>query len=73
MSDTIVGTAGSVADAPVPAAPPVITGGVVTPDPVPAVEQQPPPLQQPEPEKKRGFWSRIFGVGKDKKKPPRPR
>jgi penicillin-binding protein 1A len=72
LTDTIVGTAGAVGDAPVPAAPSVVTGGVVTADPVPAVQQ---PQQQKEPEKKRGFWSRVFGIGKDKKdekkkKPP---
>ena len=43
-------------------------------DPVPAsVEEQP---KEAEPEKKRGFWSRLFGRGKDKKddkkKPPPP-
>jgi penicillin-binding protein 1A len=72
MADTVVGTAGAVQDAPVPAAPPVITGGVITADPVPAVQEQVP--EQAEPDKKRGFWSRIFGRGKDKKddkkKPP---
>jgi 1A family penicillin-binding protein len=76
MTDTIVGTAGAIDDAPVPAAPPVVTGGVITADPVPAVQEQEQQQPQPqvEPEKKRGFWSRVFGRGKEKKdekkKPP---
>ena len=75
MTDTIVGTVGAVRDAPVPAAPPVTTGGVITADPVPAVQEQrqPQPAEQVEPEKKRGFWSRVFGrkdKKDEKKKPP---
>ena len=74
LADTIVGTVGAVEDAPVPAAPPVTTGGVITADPVPAVQERQEPEAQVEPEKKRGFWSRVFGRGKDKKedkkKPP---
>ncbi len=76
FSDTIVGTAGAVHDAPVPAAPPAAAAAAAAAAPgdaVPAVQQPTPEAQpQPEPQKKRGFWSRIFGRDKDKKEPPRP-
>jgi 1A family penicillin-binding protein len=77
LTDTVVGTVGNIQDAPVPAAPPAdATGTTVAADPVPAVQETPAEVQQ-QPEKRRGFWSRFFGVGKDKKdekkkKPPQP-
>ena len=78
FGDTILGTAGRVDDAPVPAAPPEMTA----PGPLPADEtlnrEQAEAAQQQKPEdekRKRGFWSRLFGRDKkepDKTKPPRP-
>jgi 1A family penicillin-binding protein len=42
-----------------PPAPAATSGSAPTPpDPVPTAEQEPP-------KKKRGFWSRLFGIGKD--------
>ncbi len=80
--DTIVGTGGAIMGA--PSAPqsdvPVVTGGVpgaVLPPPPPP----PPAANEPADagKKKRGFWSRFFGIGKDdgkkkddRKKPPQP-
>jgi penicillin-binding protein 1A len=44
------------------------TGAPAPPPPAPASERE---AAKPEPEKKRGFWSRLFGIGKknDQKKP----
>ena len=73
--NAIVGTGGAIAGAPESpqSSMPVVTGAALPPPPTP-----PPAAAEPatEPEKKRGFWSRIFGIGKrddkkdDKKKPP---
>ncbi len=53
--------------APAVAPPPPTTNGVVQPapsgTPVQADEGQPNPGQQPQPKKKRGFFSRLFGKG----------
>jgi penicillin-binding protein 1A len=77
VTDTIVGTAGNVGDAPVPAAPaapapaatPAVNPGPLPVDATLAEEQR----QQKEEKKKRGFWSRLFGRDKkNDKKPPRP-
>jgi hypothetical protein len=63
----IVGTGGE-RSSPPPAVPAVPAQVDV---PAPAESVPPPPLQT-EPKKKRGFWSRFFGIGKEeKKKPPR--
>jgi penicillin-binding protein 1A len=54
-----------------PPAVPVATTGPASASRLP--EPMPPPPGEPEVKKKRGFWSRVFGVGKDeKKKDPKP-
>jgi penicillin-binding protein 1A len=70
--NAMVGTGGGIGGAPEPpqSSLPVVTGAALPPPPAP-----PAAVPAPEPEKKRGFWSRIFGIGKrekqdDKKKPP---
>ncbi len=64
--DLILGTTGDVVSPPpaVPASPPEIGAA-------PPSEPLPPPAAQAESKKKRGFWSRFFGVGDEKKKPPK--
>jgi 1A family penicillin-binding protein len=50
---------------------PSTSGVSTTGSPAPAAEAAPPTVEQPQPAKRRGFWSRVFGVGKkddDKKK-----
>jgi 1A family penicillin-binding protein len=70
FGDVIVGTAGGFVSPPptVPAAPAQVEAP-------PPMEPLPPTAVQPEPRKKRGFWSRFFGLGDEKpknpKKPPR--
>jgi penicillin-binding protein 1A len=74
--NAIVGTGGAIAGA--PEAPqsstPLVTGAALPPPPPPPAPAAVEPATAPE--KKRGFWSRIFGIGKrdekkdDKKKPP---
>lgn len=64
--------AGTASSRPAPPPTPTGTTATTTPAPTPAPE-----TAQPAPKKKRGFWSRIFGVGKDKddgkkKKPQSP-
>lgn len=54
-----------------PPAVPAATTGQSTVDALPV--PMPPPAAEPAPAKKRGFWSRFFGVGKDEKKKPKPR
>ena len=49
---------------------PAATSGESTADALPV--PMPPPAAQPAPAKKRGFWSRFFGIGKDEKKKPKP-
>jgi 1A family penicillin-binding protein len=68
--DLVVGTSGAVIGPPpaLPATPPVVAGEPVPPPPPP-----PPPAVEPEPQKKRGFWSRLFGKGDKKPKPQNPR
>ena len=64
FGDVIVGTGGAT---PVPPPPSVGTPPVNQPASPTAAAQ--PSAAQPEPEKKkRGFWSRFFGTGKDEKK-----
>jgi penicillin-binding protein 1A len=65
FGDVVVGTAGGFMSPPptVPAAPPEADAPV-------APEPLAPRTAQPETRKKRGFWSRFFGVREDKKKPP---
>jgi membrane carboxypeptidase/penicillin-binding protein len=71
-----VATTGVVQPPPAPAPPPRAAVPPValpgTPPPVAHPPAQPdPPRAQPEQnEKRRGFWSRLFGRGDDKKKPP---
>jgi membrane peptidoglycan carboxypeptidase len=62
FGDLIVGTNGPALSPPpaVPATPPATVES-----PVPA---DTPPVVQEAPKKKRGFWSRVFGIGDDKKK-----
>jgi 1A family penicillin-binding protein len=71
FGDFIIGTNGDMRPQPpvVPAAPQSGSTASALPEPAP------PPAAQAEPKKKRGFWSRIFGGGKDddKRKPnPKP-
>lgn len=47
---------------PTPAQPAAPNAG---PQPTPSAEQNPPPTQQEEKPKKRGFWKRVFGIGKE--------
>ncbi|MGH9350466.1 MAG: penicillin-binding protein 1A [Vicinamibacterales bacterium] len=67
FGDLIVGTGGDVIMPPPAetAAPAKVAG------PVPAEPDAPPAAAQPEPKKKRGFWARFFGIGKDEKKTPK--
>ena len=74
FGDLIVGAGGDTITPPpaVPAAP-----GQVTERRLP-VPLPPPAAAEAEPKKKRGFWSRFFGIGrddkkKDERKPPQPR
>jgi penicillin-binding protein 1A len=70
FGDLVVGTNGDVASPPAAAQPPA--PGVEAP--ARAEPQAPADAQQESPKKKRGFWSRFFGIGddkKDEKKPPR--
>lgn len=66
FGDLIVGTGGDVSSPPpaVPASPAEIGA-------TPPSEPPPPPAAQPAPGKKRGFWSRFFGLSDDRPKPPR--
>lgn len=52
--------------APAPTAGTPAAGPAPTPAPQPA---EPAARQEPSKEKKRGFWSRVFGIGKKQKKP----
>ena len=73
-------TGESVAPLPAPATPPAAPASTVTvprnvPPPPAAHPAQPEPKAQPEQkERRRGFWSRLFGLGddtRDKKNPPK--
>ena len=80
--DSIVGTGGTIAGA--PEAPrssvPVVTGAMLPPPPPAPPAADAVAVEPAEPAKrKRGFWSRVFGIGKgddrkkdDRKKPPQP-
>jgi len=76
FADTVIGTAGLVEDAPMPAAPPAtaVAEGTLPVDATLRQEAKDAPAAAEEEKRKRGFWSRIFGRDKDKKepKPPRP-
>jgi membrane peptidoglycan carboxypeptidase len=63
FGDLIVGTNGPTISPPpaVPATPPETVAPAVPADTPPVAAQEPP-------KKKRGFWSRFFGLGDDKKK-----
>jgi hypothetical protein len=66
FGDTIVGTGGELASPPpaTPASPAEVRPASPT-NPLPS------PAAEPEPKKKRGFWSRFFGLSDDKPKPPK--
>jgi hypothetical protein len=51
-------------DAGLPPAPAATSGTAPEPTPVPAATPEPP-------KKKRGFWSKLFGIGKDDRKDER--
>jgi penicillin-binding protein 1A len=74
-ASTSVAEGRPVADTPTPTVPPTATTGRPSmPVPPPGVRpaelppRQPEAAQQEEPKKKRGFWSKVFGIGKDNKK-----
>jgi 1A family penicillin-binding protein len=72
FGDVVLGTGGEMASP--PAAVPATPAPMATTSPS---DPLPPSAAQPEPRKKRGFWSRFFGLAdekpKDPKKPPQDR
>jgi penicillin-binding protein 1A len=69
FGDVIVGTASGLSDPrpPVATRPAAVAGGDVV-----QAGEPPAPQAEPEPEKKRGFWSRIFGFGRKDDRKPKP-
>jgi hypothetical protein len=49
-----------------PSAPASTSGSPAAEPPVAAETKTSAPTEEPQPQKKRGFWSRVFGVGRDK-------